>query len=181
MENMSKPLVEFTFSFSWRILISNLLFDLLICINENVSLHKKYSRNKLCHCWKSPIWFCSNLQCTNCCFASADVTAPFIKCDEIQWSNYITVNTHCDVTMGRWRCLGNHISQQWVDDVAAAQGGTSVQLYCKALIIHVLWLTILFENIMKRLSKLISMFNNGNTLFMFVNSTPKYYIFIYES
>ncbi len=33
--------------------------------------------------------------------------------------------------MGRWRCVG--ISQQWVGDVAAAQGGTSVQLYCKAL------------------------------------------------
>ncbi len=54
MENMSKPLVEFTFSFSWWIIISNLMFDVLICINENVSLHKKYSRNKLCHCWKSP-------------------------------------------------------------------------------------------------------------------------------
>ncbi len=30
-------------------------------------------------------------------------------------------------------CLGNHISQQWVGDIAAAQGGTSVQLYHKAL------------------------------------------------
>ncbi len=47
------------------------------------------------------LWFCSNLQCTKCCFASADVTAPFIKCDEGQWSNDVTVNTHCDVTMGR--------------------------------------------------------------------------------
>ncbi len=33
--------------------------------------------------------------------------------------------------MGRWHCLGNHNSQQWVGDVAAAQGGTSVQLYYK--------------------------------------------------
>ncbi len=65
-------------------------------------------------------------------FASADVTAPFMKCDG-EWSNDITVNTHCDVTMGRWCCLGNHILQQWVGDVAAAQGGTSVQLYYKAL------------------------------------------------
>ncbi len=56
-----------------------------------------------------------------------------MKCDERQWSNGVTVNTNCDVTMGRWRCLGNHISQQWTGDVAAAQGGTSVQLYCKAL------------------------------------------------
>ncbi len=42
---------------------------------------------------------CSNLQHTKC-FASADVTAPFMKCDEGQWSNDITP-THCDVTMGR--------------------------------------------------------------------------------
>ncbi len=46
MENISKPLIEFTFSFTWRILISSLMFDVLICINENVSLHKKYSRKK---------------------------------------------------------------------------------------------------------------------------------------
>ncbi len=72
------------------------------------------------------LWFCSNLQLTKCCFASADVTAPFMKCDEGQWSNDVTVNTHCDVTMGRWCCLGNHISQQWIGDVAAAQGGISV-------------------------------------------------------
>ncbi len=45
--------------------------------------------------------FCSNLQHTQCSFASADVTAPFMKCDEGQWSNDVTVNTHCDVTMGR--------------------------------------------------------------------------------
>ncbi len=45
--------------------------------------------------------FRSNLQSTKCCFASADVTAPFMKCDEGQWSNDVTVNTHCDVTMGR--------------------------------------------------------------------------------
>ncbi len=56
-----------------------------------------------------------------------------MKYDKRQWSNDVTVNTHCDVTMGRWRCLGNHISQQWVGDVAAPQGGVSVQLYCKAL------------------------------------------------
>ncbi len=37
------------------------------------------------------------LQCTKCCFAIADVTAPFMKCDEGQWSNDVTVNTHCDV------------------------------------------------------------------------------------
>ncbi len=36
-----------------------------------------------------------------CCFASADVIAPFMKCDERQWSNDVTLNTHCDVTMGR--------------------------------------------------------------------------------
>ncbi len=37
--------------------------------------------------------------------------------------------------MSQWvgDSLGNHISQQWVGDVAAAQGGISVQLYCKAL------------------------------------------------
>ncbi len=58
---------------------------------------------------------------------------PLMKYDEGQWSNDVTVNTHCDVTMGWWRCLGNHISQQWVGDVAAAQGGTSMQLYYKAL------------------------------------------------
>ncbi len=29
------------------------------------------------------------------------VTAPFLKCDEGQWSNDVTVNTHCDITMGR--------------------------------------------------------------------------------
>ncbi len=79
------------------------------------------------------LWFCSNLQRTKCCFASTDVTAPFMKCDRGQWCNEVTVNTHCDVTMGRWRCLGNHISQQWTGHVAAAQGGASVQLYCKAL------------------------------------------------
>ncbi len=45
--------------------------------------------------------FCSNLQCTKCSFANADVTAPFKKCDEGQWSNDVTVNSHCDVTMGR--------------------------------------------------------------------------------
>ncbi len=45
--------------------------------------------------------FCSTLQCTQCCFASTDVTAPFMKCDEGQWSNDVTANTHCDVTMGR--------------------------------------------------------------------------------
>ncbi len=77
--------------------------------------------------------FCSNLQRTKCCFASADVTAPFMKCDEGQWSNDVTVNTHCDGTMGRGRGLGNHISQQWVGHDVAAQGGASVQLYCKAL------------------------------------------------
>ncbi len=132
MENMSKPLVEFTFSFIWWILISNFMFDVLICINKNVSLHKMYSRNKLCHLKITHLWFCSNLQCTKCCFASADVTAPFMKCDEGQLSNDVTVNTHCDVTMGKWRFLGNHISQQWVGDVAAAQGGASVQLYYKA-------------------------------------------------
>ncbi len=76
--------------------------------------------------------FCSNLQGTKYSITSADVTAPFMKCDEGQWSNDVTENTHCDVTMGS-RCLGNHISQQWIGDVAAAQGGTSVQLYCKAL------------------------------------------------
>ncbi len=38
---------------------------------------------------------------TKFCFASADVTAPFMKCNERQCSNDITVNTHCDVTMGR--------------------------------------------------------------------------------
>ncbi len=47
-----------------------------------------------------------------------------MKCDEGQWSNDVTVNTHCDVTMDRWCCLGKHISQQC--DVADAQGGTSV-------------------------------------------------------
>ncbi len=26
---------------------------------------------------------------------------PFMKCDERQWSNDVTVNTHSDVTMGR--------------------------------------------------------------------------------
>ncbi len=124
MENMLKPLVELTFSFSWWIRISNLMFDVLICINENVSLHKKYSRNKLCHCWKSPtcggfVQIYKIMQRTKCCFASADVTAPFMKYDEGQWSNDVTVNTHCDVTMGRWHCLGNHISQQWVGHVAA--------------------------------------------------------------
>ncbi len=46
MENMSKPLVEFIFSFSLWILISSLMIDVLICIKENVSLHKMYSRNK---------------------------------------------------------------------------------------------------------------------------------------
>ncbi len=56
MENMSKPLVEFTFLFSWWILISNFMFDVLICINKNISLYKMYSRNKLCHCWKSPTY-----------------------------------------------------------------------------------------------------------------------------
>ncbi len=81
------------------------------------------------------LWFCSNLQFTKCCFASANVTVPFKKCDEGQWYNDVTVNTHCDVTMG-WRCCkGNHISQQWVGDVCAAQGGISVQLYYKALIL----------------------------------------------
>ncbi len=44
--------------------------------------------------------FCSNLQRTKCCFASADGIVPFMKCDEGQWSNDITVNTHCDVTVG---------------------------------------------------------------------------------
>ncbi len=47
------------------------------------------------------MWFCSNLQCTKCCFASADVTAPFMKCDAGQLVNAVTVNTHCDVTMGK--------------------------------------------------------------------------------
>ncbi len=56
-----------------------------------------------------------------------------MKYDEGQWFNDIIVNIHCDVTMGRWCCLGNHISQQWEGDVAAAQSGTSVQLYYKAL------------------------------------------------
>ncbi len=56
-----------------------------------------------------PIVFFSNLQCTKCCFANADVTAPFLKCVAGQWSNDITANIHCDVTMGRWHCLGNHI------------------------------------------------------------------------
>ncbi len=46
------------------------------------------------------LWFCSNLQRTKCCFASSDVTVPFMKYDEGQWSKDITVNTHCDVTMG---------------------------------------------------------------------------------
>ncbi len=41
------------------------------------------------------MWFCSNLQRTKCCFASADVTTPFMKCDEGQWSNDVTENTHC--------------------------------------------------------------------------------------
>ncbi len=78
--------------------------------------------------------FCWTLQHTNYCFASADVTAPFMKCDEGQWSNDIIVNTDCDVTRCGWHCLDNHISQQWVGDVAAAQGGASVQLlYYKAL------------------------------------------------
>ncbi len=45
--------------------------------------------------------FCSNLQCASCCFASADVTATFMKCDEGQWSNDVRVDTHCNVTMGR--------------------------------------------------------------------------------
>ncbi len=73
------------------------------------------------------------MQHTKCCFASADVTVQFMKCDEGQWSNDVTVNTHCDVTMGWGHCLGNHISQQMVGDVAAAQDGTSVQLYYQAL------------------------------------------------
>ncbi len=131
MENMSKPLVEFTYSFSWWILTSSLMFAVLICINENVSLHKKKQIMSLLKI--TNLRFCSNFQCTECCFASADVTVPFMKCDEGQWSNNFTVNTDCDVTMSWWCCLGNHISQQWVGDVAAAQGGTSVQLYYKAL------------------------------------------------
>ncbi len=45
--------------------------------------------------------FCSNSQRTKCCFASADVTAPFMKYDEGQLSNDVTVNNHCDFTMGR--------------------------------------------------------------------------------
>ncbi len=57
----------------------------------------------------------------------------------ITMGNDITVNTHCDVTMGRWHCLGNHMMQTMGSDVAPVQGGASVQLYHKALsiIVHV--------------------------------------------
>ncbi len=73
------------------------------------------------------------MQRTKCCFTSANVTVPFLKCVAGQWSNEVTVNIHSDVTMGRWCCLGNHIQQQWVGNVPATHGGTSVQLYHKAL------------------------------------------------
>ncbi len=65
-------------------------------------------------------------KCAKCCLASGYVTVPFLKYVTGQWSNDIIVNIHCDVTVSRWCCLGNHISQQSVGDVAATQGGTSV-------------------------------------------------------
>ncbi len=34
-------------------------------------------------------------------FCKCRCDCPFMKCDEGQWSNDVTVNTHCDVTMGR--------------------------------------------------------------------------------
>ncbi len=130
IQNISKQLIESTFSFSWWILASNLIFDALISKIENVSLHKKDSRNKFYQCWIS----------STCIFAQIcnvqNVVFQVQMSHEMwsyQWCNDVTVNTHCDVTMGRWCCLGNHISQQWVGDVAAAQRGASVQLYYKAL------------------------------------------------
>ncbi len=76
------------------------MFDALICINKNVSLHKMFSRNKFMSLLKiTNLRFCSNLQCTKCCFASADVTAPSIKCDEGQWSNDVTV---MPIVMSQW-------------------------------------------------------------------------------
>ncbi len=36
----------------------------------------------------------------------------------ISLSHDITVNTHCDVTMVRWHCLGNYVMSQWVGDVS---------------------------------------------------------------
>ncbi len=78
------------------------MFDVLICINKNVILHKKVFKKQIMSLLKiTYLWFCSNLQRTKCCFASADVTVTYMKCDEGLWSNDVTVNTHCDVTMGR--------------------------------------------------------------------------------
>ncbi len=35
------------------------------------------------------------------------VTLPIMKCIMLQWGNDITINNHCNVTMGRWCCHGN--------------------------------------------------------------------------
>ncbi len=98
-----------------------------------------------------------------CCFASADVTVPFLKCVGGQWSKDITVNIHCDVTMCRWHCLGNHISQQWVCDVVATQGGTSVQLYHKALSTHLL---VSVCEVVKVLGPEVEMFVDGDVIIL---------------
>ncbi len=47
-----------------------------------------------------------------------DMTGPFIKCIMWQWGNNITVNTHCDITMGRLHCLGNPMISPWGVDIA---------------------------------------------------------------
>ncbi len=44
LENISKPLVESTFPFSWWVLVSNVMFDAMINKIGNVNLHKIYSK-----------------------------------------------------------------------------------------------------------------------------------------
>ncbi len=56
-----------------------------------------------------------------------------MKCVASQGCYDVTVNPHFDATMGRYCCLCNHMTIQWVGDIATVQGGTGVQLYHKAL------------------------------------------------
>ncbi len=99
MENILKPLVEFTFSFSWWILISNLIFDVLIFINENVSYTKIIQeKNYVTVENHQPVVLFKFAMYKMLFFKCR--CALFMKCDEGQLSNDITVNTHCDVTMG---------------------------------------------------------------------------------
>ncbi len=103
LENISKPLVDSTFSFMLVKSCLNVMFDALIS-KLKMSISKKYSKNKFYRSWISAI--CSFAQICNVQNVVFLVQMWLPHSWNVMHNNDVTVNTHCDVTMGRWHCLG---------------------------------------------------------------------------